>query len=107
MLCDTVGAPACCLLQPACAGYACHRVAAAANPPLTVRHVAYQSVLHVCMPQVWDVKDAGLQAASRVAAAADPLALLAEISQNFPAIVSSLTRQQVREIGFEAYVCRV
>ncbi|WIA20770.1 hypothetical protein OEZ85_005134 [Tetradesmus obliquus] len=45
--------------------------------------------------KVWDVKDAGLQAASRVAAAADPLALLAEISQNFPAIVSSLTRQQV------------
>jgi hypothetical protein len=45
---------------------------------------------------VWDVKDAGLQAASRVAAASDPLALLAEISQNFPSIVSSLTRQQVR-----------
>lgn len=45
--------------------------------------------------QVWEVKDAGLQAASRVGAAADPLRLLAEISQNFPSIVSSLTRQQV------------
>eukprot|EP00878_Enallax_costatus_P030698 GHUV01033475.1.p1 GENE.GHUV01033475.1~~GHUV01033475.1.p1 ORF type:complete len:1023 (+),score=330.57 GHUV01033475.1:219-3287(+) len=45
--------------------------------------------------KVWEVKDAGLQAASRVAAASDPLRLLAEISQNFPSIVSSLTRQQV------------
>jgi UDP-glucose:glycoprotein glucosyltransferase len=53
-------------------------------------------LLPVVHLQVWDVKDAGLQAASRVAAASDPLALLAEISQNFPSIVSSLTRQQVR-----------
>lgn len=45
--------------------------------------------------QVWDLKDAGLQAASRVAAASDPLALLAEISQNFISLVSSLTRQKV------------
>lgn len=46
--------------------------------------------------QVWELKDAGLQAASRVAAASDPLALLAEISQNFLSLVSSLTRQKVR-----------
>jgi hypothetical protein len=46
--------------------------------------------------QVWDLKDAGLQAASRVAAASDPLALLTEISQNFISLVSSLTRQKVR-----------
>eukprot|EP00879_Flechtneria_rotunda_P023383 GHRR01024733.1.p1 GENE.GHRR01024733.1~~GHRR01024733.1.p1 ORF type:complete len:589 (+),score=221.40 GHRR01024733.1:171-1937(+) len=45
--------------------------------------------------KVWDLKDAGLQATSRVAAAADPLRLLTEISQNFPSLVSSLTRQQV------------
>jgi hypothetical protein len=45
--------------------------------------------------QVWDMKDAGLQAASRVAAASDPLALLTEISQNFLSMVSSLTRQKV------------
>lgn len=46
--------------------------------------------------QVWDLKDAGLQSASRVAAASDPLALLSEISQNFLSLVSSLTRQKVR-----------
>ena len=50
------------------------------------------------MSQVWDLKDAGLQAASRVAAASDPLALLAEISQNFLSLVSSLTRQKVGHI---------
>ncbi|KAF8062716.1 hypothetical protein HT031_004046 [Scenedesmus sp. PABB004] len=46
---------------------------------------------------VWDVRDAGLQAAARVGAASDPLALLAEISQNFPTVASSLTRLQVPE----------
>lgn len=51
--------------------------------------------LCACGVQVWDLKDAGLQAASRVAAASDPLALLAEISQNFLSLVSSLTRQKV------------
>lgn len=45
--------------------------------------------------QVWDLKDAGLQAASRVAAASDPLVLLSEISQNFLSLVSSLTRAKV------------
>jgi hypothetical protein len=59
-------------------------------------HPALPCTWIACLPQVWDVNDAGLQAASRVAAASDPLALLAEISQNFPSIVSSLTRQQVR-----------
>jgi hypothetical protein len=59
-------------------------------------HKCMSCILHCFPSQVWDVKDAGLQAASRVAAASDPLALLAEISQNFPSIVSSLTRQQVR-----------
>lgn len=49
--------------------------------------------------QVWDLKDAGLQAASRVAAASDPLGLLAEISQNFLSLVSSLTRQKVRVVA--------
>lgn len=44
--------------------------------------------------QVWDIKDAGLQAASRVSAASNPLRLLSEISQNFPSLVSSLTNQK-------------
>lgn len=66
-------------------------------------HTMVTSNMRVCFPmvvcvavQVWDLKDAGLQAASRVAAASDPLGLLAEISQNFLSLVSSLTRQKVR-----------
>ncbi|GBF95627.1 UDP-glucose:glyco glucosyltransferase [Raphidocelis subcapitata] len=45
--------------------------------------------------KVWDLADAGLQATSRISQSSDPLALLQEISQGFPSIVSSLTRQQV------------
>ncbi|KAI8470132.1 MAG: hypothetical protein J3K34DRAFT_469371 [Monoraphidium minutum] len=45
--------------------------------------------------KVWDLKDAGLQASARISAARDPLALLQELSQSFPSIVSSLTRQPV------------
>jgi hypothetical protein len=45
--------------------------------------------------KVWDLKDAGLQAASRIAQARDPLALMQEIAQGFPSLVSSLTRQPV------------
>ena len=46
---------------------------------------------------MWDLNDLGLQATQRITSAADPLALLAEISQNFPALVSSLSRQQVND----------
>ncbi len=35
----------------------------------------------------------GLQAAQRILGSGDPLALLAEIGQNFPGLVSSLSRQ--------------
>ncbi len=45
--------------------------------------------------QVWEVQDAGLQAAQRVLSAADPLAMLTDVSQSFPALVSSLARQAV------------
>jgi len=45
--------------------------------------------------QVWDLKDVGLQATQRISQAADPLRLLADISQNFPSLVSSLSRQKV------------
>jgi UDP-glucose:glycoprotein glucosyltransferase len=41
---------------------------------------------------VWDVQDAGLQAAHRILNASDPLALLAELSQNFPALAGSLSK---------------
>ncbi|GIM08138.1 hypothetical protein Vretimale_12173, partial [Volvox reticuliferus] len=45
--------------------------------------------------KVWDLRDVGLQATQRILGSADPLALLAELSQNFPGIVSSLSRQSV------------
>ena len=48
-----------------------------------------------CAPQVWDLKDLGLAAAQRVASASDPLRLLREVSQNFPALVESLSRAAV------------
>ncbi|GIL48985.1 hypothetical protein Vafri_5482 [Volvox africanus] len=45
--------------------------------------------------KVWDLRDVGLQATQRILGSSDPLALLAELSQNFPGIVSSLSRQSV------------
>jgi len=44
---------------------------------------------------VWDLKDLGLQAAQRIAKAADPLRLLTEISQNFPTLAESLSKLRV------------
>lgn len=46
---------------------------------------------------MWQLKDVGLQAAARIRSAADPLALLTEIAQNFPSLVSSLSRQPLDE----------
>ena len=45
--------------------------------------------------QVWDLKDLGVQAAQRISQAADPLKLLADISQSFPTLVSSLSKLPV------------
>lgn len=45
--------------------------------------------------KVWQLKDVGLQAAQRVASASEPLALLTDISQSFPSLVSSLSKQKV------------
>ncbi|GLI71786.1 hypothetical protein VaNZ11_017131 [Volvox africanus] len=45
--------------------------------------------------KVWDLRDVGLQATQRILGSSDPLALLTELSQNFPGIVSSLSRQSV------------
>eukprot|EP00798_Chlamydomonas_sp_ICE-L_P006280 gene6280-2911_t len=47
--------------------------------------------------KIWAMRDLGLQAAQRVAQAADPLALLMDISQNFPGIAPSLSRQRLNE----------
>jgi len=45
--------------------------------------------------KVWDLKDLGLQAVQRVASSNDPLRLLADISQNFPARATGLSRLRV------------
>eukprot|EP00873_Tetraselmis_striata_P021635 jgi/Tetstr1/441899/TSEL_030108.t1 len=45
--------------------------------------------------KVWDLKDLGLQAVQRVSSSSDPLRLLMEVSQNFPALATSLSRIQV------------
>ena len=47
--------------------------------------------------QVWDLKDLGVQAAQRISQAADPLKLLADISQSFPTLVSSLSKLPVND----------
>ncbi|KAF3444470.1 hypothetical protein FNV43_RR14162 [Rhamnella rubrinervis] len=44
---------------------------------------------------VWELKDLGHQTAQRIVRAADPLQSMQEISQNFPNIVSSLSRMKL------------
>ncbi|EPS69252.1 hypothetical protein M569_05510, partial [Genlisea aurea] len=46
---------------------------------------------------IWELKDLGHQAAQRIVHASDPLQLMQEISQNFPSIVSSLSRTKLNE----------
>ena len=45
--------------------------------------------------QVWNMKDLGLQAAQRIAAALDPLHALGEVAQNFPNLAAPLSRVAV------------
>lgn len=46
---------------------------------------------------VWELKDLGYQTAQRIIRASEPLKLMQEINQNFPNLVSSLSRMQVNE----------
>ncbi|KAG6709705.1 hypothetical protein I3842_06G146800 [Carya illinoinensis] len=46
---------------------------------------------------VWELKDLGHQTAQRVVHASDPLQSMQEISQNFPSIVSSLSRMKLND----------
>lgn len=46
-------------------------------------------------PQVWDLKELGLQASQRILDSGDPLRLLTELAQNFPAHASPLSRLEV------------
>ncbi|KAG0591180.1 hypothetical protein KC19_1G156300 [Ceratodon purpureus] len=46
---------------------------------------------------VWELKDLGYQATQRIIRASEPLKLMQEINQNFPNLVSSLSRMQMNE----------
>ncbi|KAI3990911.1 hypothetical protein MKX01_026095 [Papaver californicum] len=46
---------------------------------------------------VWELKDLGHQTAQRIVHASDPLQLMLEINQNFPTVVSSLSRMKINE----------
>ncbi|XP_024522450.1 UDP-glucose:glycoprotein glucosyltransferase-like isoform X1 [Selaginella moellendorffii] len=46
---------------------------------------------------VWEVKDLGYQAAQRIVGASEPLRLMQELNQNFPNLVSSLSRMKINE----------
>ncbi|KAJ4717311.1 UDP-glucose:glycoprotein glucosyltransferase-like [Melia azedarach] len=46
---------------------------------------------------VWELKDLGHQTAQRIVHASDPLQSMQEISQNFPSVVSSLSRMKLND----------
>ncbi|XP_017970879.1 PREDICTED: UDP-glucose:glycoprotein glucosyltransferase isoform X1 [Theobroma cacao] len=46
---------------------------------------------------VWELKDLGHQTAQRIVQASDPLQSMQEISQNFPSVVSSLSRMKLND----------
>ncbi|CAA0841506.1 UDP-glucose\\x3aglycoprotein glucosyltransferase [Striga hermonthica] len=46
---------------------------------------------------VWELKDLGHQTAQRIVHASDPLQAMQEINQNFPSVVSSLSRMKLND----------
>ncbi|KAG5548754.1 hypothetical protein RHGRI_014196 [Rhododendron griersonianum] len=46
---------------------------------------------------VWELRDLGHQTAQRIIQASDPLQSMQEVSQNFPSVVSSLSRMKLNE----------
>ncbi|XP_024372023.1 UDP-glucose:glycoprotein glucosyltransferase isoform X2 [Physcomitrium patens] len=46
---------------------------------------------------VWELKDLGYQTTQRIIKASEPLKLMQEINQNFPNLVSSLSRMQIND----------
>ncbi|MBA0572609.1 hypothetical protein Golob_002937 [Gossypium lobatum] len=46
---------------------------------------------------VWELKDLGHQTAQRIVQASDPLQSMQEINQNFPSVVSSLSRMKLND----------
>lgn len=46
---------------------------------------------------VWELKDLGHQTAQRIVQASDPLQTMQEINQNFPSVVSSLSRMKLND----------
>ncbi|KZV49803.1 UDP-glucose:glycoprotein glucosyltransferase [Dorcoceras hygrometricum] len=60
--------------------------------------------------EIWELKDLGHQTAQRIVHASDPLQAMQEINQNFPSVVSSLSRMSAcylgRQIGTEIVLRR-
>ncbi|XP_075520697.1 UDP-glucose:glycoprotein glucosyltransferase isoform X1 [Primulina tabacum] len=47
--------------------------------------------------EIWELKDLGHQTAQRIVHASDPLQAMQEINQNFPSVVSSLSRMNMND----------
>eukprot|EP00958_Prasinococcus_capsulatus_P005362 scaffold518_cov388-Prasinococcus_capsulatus_cf.AAC.62 len=62
---------------------------------LTLRDVLLSSSEEDDTLKVWDLAMLGLQAAQRIATGSEPLKLMQDIAQNFPALASSLSRTKV------------
>lgn len=71
------------------------------KPELTAEIMAFRdSLLSSTISdtlEVWELKDLGHQTAQRIVQASDPLQSMQEINQNFPSIVSSLSRMKLND----------
>lgn len=69
------------------------------KPELTLEVMAFRDYLLSSTVSdtldVWELKDLGHQTAQRIVHASDPLQAMQEISQNFPSVVSSLSRMKL------------
>nr|DAD24321.1 TPA_asm: hypothetical protein HUJ06_025785 [Nelumbo nucifera] len=69
------------------------------NPELTTEIMAFRDYLLSSTISdtldIWELKDLGHQTAQRIVHASDPLQAMQEINQNFPSVVSSLSRMKL------------
>lgn len=69
------------------------------KPELTAEVMAFRDYLLSSTVsdtlEVWELKDLGHQTAQRIVHASDPLQAMQEINQNFPSVVSSLSRMKL------------
>uniref|UniRef100_A0A2P2MAC6 Uncharacterized protein MANES_10G121900 n=1 Tax=Rhizophora mucronata TaxID=61149 RepID=A0A2P2MAC6_RHIMU len=71
------------------------------RPELTTEIMAFRDYLLSSTVSdtldVWELKDLGHQTAQRIVQASDPLQSMQEINQNFPSVVSSLSRMKLSD----------